>query len=71
MDDDRTWVPLDECYAQFGYKSNRSALNAISADRFPVPTFKMGRRRAVDKAVIAKHFADIRQQQLAQMEDSP
>lgn len=66
--DDIPWISLEECYGKFGYRTLKSAHNAISADRFPVDTFKVGGRRVVDKQVINAYFDGHRRRGLEKLE---
>lgn len=47
------YLTVDQVAQELGWKSARSVLNAIDAERLPIPTVKIGRRRMVD----ARDFA--------------
>lgn len=67
---DKPWVPVSEVYDHFGYKSQKSALAAITAETFPVETFKAGRVRAIHRDVYNAYFAQFRDAGLARIEAS-
>lgn len=56
MSDEVTWVALKDVHKQYGYTALESARNAVAAGRFPVPTFKLNRMIAIDKAVHEEFF---------------
>lgn len=51
-----TWVTLEEARHQFGM-SLSGIRNAIHEERFPVPSYRLGKMRVIDKAVLAEFFA--------------
>lgn len=55
----------DEVAEVMGWKSGKSVLNAISGDRFPVPSMKLGKRRVVDVRDMAD-WLDAKRQASAQ-----
>ncbi len=61
---DLPWISLEECARQLGMKV-KSAHNCILLETFPVPTYKLGKRRVVDKSVMAEFFRLKREQGLA------
>jgi hypothetical protein len=52
---DPPWLALEDVCHMYGC-GLRSALQAIRAERFPVPTYKIGRRVVIDKDVHAEFF---------------
>lgn len=42
------YMTPDEVAKELGWKSGRSVINAISAQRLPIPSRKVGGRRVVD-----------------------
>lgn len=56
----RPWVALKDVHAEYGM-TLASARNAISAGRFPVPTYKLGRMIVIDLAVHEEFFASRRE----------
>jgi predicted site-specific integrase-resolvase len=52
---ERSWMPLDQAAHLLGIKL-KTAQNSISAGTFRLPTYKLGKRRVVDRAVIARFF---------------
>jgi hypothetical protein len=53
---DRPWHALNEVHDHFGYRTHKSALNAISKGTFPVETFVVGGIRAVHRDVYDAYF---------------
>lgn len=56
---ERPWLALKEVAELFGMTLG-SARNAISEQRFPVPTYKLGKRVVADRAVVEAFFASRR-----------
>lgn len=56
---ERPWLGLKELSELFGMTLG-SARNAISEQRFPVPTYKLGKRVVADRAVVEAFFASRR-----------
>lgn len=67
--EEREWYTLDETAAKLGL-SKQSAQNQVANETFPVPTYKLGRRRVVDKAVLAEFFRLKREAGLSQLQQS-
>lgn len=65
---DKPWVAVGRVYDHFGYKSQKSALNAISKGTFPVPTFKLGPIRAVHQEVYDEYWRRHRDEGMAELE---
>lgn len=55
------YLTADEVAEVMGWKSGKSVLNAISGERFPVPTVKLGKRRLVDVRDMAEYLDGRRQ----------
>jgi hypothetical protein len=55
MATEKTWEDLKDVADMFGMTFG-SIKNAIAADTFPVPTYKLGRRLVVDKDVLKAYF---------------
>lgn len=53
---ERPWLAVSEVFDHFGYKTQKSALNAIHKGTFPVETFVVGGIRAVHRAVYQEYF---------------
>jgi predicted DNA-binding transcriptional regulator AlpA len=51
----RPYLKTNELADLFGL-TTKSLLNSIHRERFPVPTYKLGKFRVADKAVVAKYF---------------
>jgi hypothetical protein len=60
---DLPWIPLAECARQLGM-TVKSAHNCLLMETLPVPTYKIGKRRVVDKGVMAEFFRLKREQGL-------
>lgn len=56
---ERPWLGLKELAELFGMTLG-SARNAIAEQRFPVPTYKLGKRVVADRAVVEAFFASRR-----------
>lgn len=54
-------LTADEIAEVIGWKCGKSVLNAISGDRFPVRTMKMGKRRVADVRDLAAYLDAQRQ----------
>lgn len=65
-----SWIDLREAAALFGM-SVESARNSVAMDRFPVPTYKLGKRRVIDKDVLAAFFAGQKAEGLQKLKDMP
>ena len=58
------WIELQEAAPLFGL-TFESAKNAIYAEKFPVRTYKLGRKIVVDRVVIEEYFRLRREEGLA------
>ena len=65
----RPWVALSEVVDQYGM-TLESARNSILAGRFPVPTYRLGRRIVIDKEVHEEFFAAHRKAGLQELRNS-
>jgi hypothetical protein len=63
---ERPWIGLKELADLFGVTLG-SARNAISEQRFPVPTYKLGKRVVADRHVVEQFFASRRAEGLRQV----
>lgn len=63
------YMQIEEFAPLFGYKVN-SAKNVIGEGRFPVMTYKLGRRIVADRDVVDAYFKARRQQGLAALKES-
>lgn len=64
MNQQKPWVPVNEVFDHFGYRTQKSALNAINNGAFPVETFRVGRIRAIHRDVYNAYFAQFREEGL-------
>jgi hypothetical protein len=63
---ERPWIGLKELADLLGVTVG-SARNAIAEQRFPVPTYKLGKRVVADRAVVEQFFATRRAEGLRQI----
>lgn len=63
---ERPWIGLKELADLFGVTLG-SARNAVAEQRFPIPTYKLGKRVVADRAVVEQFFASRRQEGLKQI----
>jgi hypothetical protein len=54
---DVAWIDVNDAAHLFGMK-HQSIKNSISRESFPVPTYKLGKRRVIDRKVLASYFAE-------------
>jgi hypothetical protein len=50
-----TWISVTDAAPQFGMTPG-AIMNLISRDKFPVPTYKLGKKRVIDLAVLRAFF---------------
>ena len=67
---DDTWIDLKDAAPKFGM-SYGSAKNAVLLDRFPVRTYKVGRRVVIDRQVMAAYFEAQRIAGMKALEEAP
>lgn len=70
MTDDDNWIDLKDAAPKFGM-SYGSAKNAVLLDRFPVETYKVGRRVVIDRQVMAAYFEAKRVAGMKRLEEMP
>jgi hypothetical protein len=54
----------------FGYKNMNTVWNAVSLGRFPVPTYRLGKIRVADKAIVREYFRQMRAIGAIQLQES-
>ena len=64
---DRGWFTVAEVAAEYGYTTRASAMTAVRAGNFPVPTYRLGKRVVVDAEVHRLFFRQKREEALAAM----
>lgn len=64
MKNDIPWVAVEEVCQMYGV-TYETAKNKIAAGTFPVPTYKIGKRHVIDRAVHDEYFQIQRQRGLA------
>ena len=50
-----TWISVTDAAPQFGMTPG-AIMNLISRNKFPVPTYKLGKKRLIDLAVLRAFF---------------
>ena len=65
---ERPWYALNEVHDHFGYRTHKSALNAVSKGCFPVETFVVGGVRAIHRDVYDAYFERHREAGLKRLE---
>lgn len=63
-DRERVWVEVKDICADFGL-SYATAKNRIYFGTFPVPTYKVGKKIVVDRAVLETYWRRVRADQMA------
>ena len=61
------YVFVEDLTVLFSYKNEASTLRAISRGTFPVPTFRVGKRRAADREVLRAYFRRLRDEGLKEV----
>tara|TARA_B110000902_G_scaffold96429_1_gene113995 strand:- start:115 stop:330 length:216 start_codon:yes stop_codon:yes gene_type:complete len=65
----KPYYSLAELAELFGL-TQKSLLNSVGAERFPVPTYKIGKSRVADKVVVSAYFDKHQQEGLAEIAGS-
>jgi predicted DNA-binding transcriptional regulator AlpA len=65
-----TWIDVKDAAPLFGM-SVQTIKNAISLGKFPVPTYKLGKRRVFDRQVLAAYFEEQRAQGMRALKEGP
>lgn len=68
--DSEDWIDMNEAAPLFGMTTG-TIKNAISLGRFPVPSYKLGRRRVFDRQVLAAYFAEQRAAGMRALKEGP
>jgi hypothetical protein len=66
---EKNWMDLKEAAPLFGM-SWESVKNAVHLDRFPCPTYKLGRRRVISLKVLNAYFAKQDEEGLKALENA-
>lgn len=69
-DDSQSWISLEEAAPMFGL-TFETVKNMVSQDKFLVPTYKLGRRRVIDREVLAAFFAEQRAEGMRRLQSRP
>jgi predicted DNA-binding transcriptional regulator AlpA len=64
---EKPWMSLQEIADLLGIKL-KTAYNMLTEESFPVPTYKLGKQRVADRAVLARYFEMKRAEGMAQLE---
>lgn len=67
---DRTWITLREASPLFGM-SYEGIKNLITKHEFPVPTYRIGRTRVIDKKVLDTFFEEMARKGIEQLKETP
>lgn len=67
---EQSWVPLKDVAHLFGMTFD-SVKNLVAKDKFPVPTYRLGRMRVVDKDVLAAFWDQQRREGIRRLRDKP
>lgn len=67
---DQSWIDVRDVAAQFGMTAP-SIKNAILEKRFPVPTYKLGKRHVIDKDVLAYYWAERKADGMKGLKEGP
>jgi hypothetical protein len=62
----KPWLDLKDVCGDFGV-TYETAKNKVLYDRFPVPTYKVGKRTVIDKEVYNAYFNEKRQSGLSRL----
>ena len=62
------YFTTEELAGLFGYANVQSVHCAISKGTFPVPTYKVGKRRVADREVVTAFFKYHREQGMQQLQ---
>jgi hypothetical protein len=67
---EQTWISLKDAAPLFGM-TFETVKNMVSMDKFPCPTYKLGRRRVIDKEVLAAFFSEQKSEGLRRLQSRP
>ena len=63
----KDFLTTEELTDLFGYASVQSVYTSISKGTFPIPTYKLGKRRVADRAVVQAFFRYHREKGMHQL----
>lgn len=66
----QSWIDVKDAAPLFGM-THESIKNAISENRFPCPTYKLGKRRVIDRDVLAAYFAEQKTEGMKKLKEGP
>ena len=69
-DEEVPWIDLETAAPLFGMRF-ATLKNQISMNTFPCPTYKLGRRRVIDRAVLAAFFEKQKADGLRRLDEDP
>ena len=61
------YVLIEDLTILFNYKNVESTQRAISRGTFPVPTYRVGKRRVADREVVRAYFRKMRDEGLKEV----
>jgi hypothetical protein len=64
------WISLSDAAPMFGM-TFETLKNLVSQDKFPVPTYRIGRRRVIDREVLRAFFAEQRAEGMRRLQSRP
>lgn len=67
--DEVTWITIKDAAPQFGMTPG-AIMNLITREKFPVPTYKLGKRRVIDRTVLRAFFEAKRTEGLSRLAQS-
>ena len=67
---EQSWIDVREIAAQFGMTA-ASIKNAILEKRFPVPSYKLGKRHVIDRDVLAAYWAERKADGMKGLKEKP
>jgi hypothetical protein len=69
-DKDQSWISLKDAAPMFGM-TFETVKNLVSQDKFLVPTYRLGRRRVIDREVLQAFFAEQRAEGMRRLQSRP
>ncbi len=67
---EQSWIDVREIAAQFGMTA-ASIKNSILERRFPVPSYKLGKRHVIDREVLAAYWAERKAEGMQGLKERP
>jgi hypothetical protein len=67
MSGELPYIMIEDLTILFCYKNVESTQRAMSRGTFPVPTYRVGRRRVADREVVRAYFRNMRDEGLKEV----